>query len=73
MAGKPAEQPPSGERSQTDRRADARTEGRESEGRHQLGDGRVGPLAMSRYEKDDGRALILYVDDRPPRDGGRGT
>ncbi len=45
-----------------------------SEGRHGRADERehTGPVAIARYVKDDGRALILYVDERrtadpPPR------
>jgi hypothetical protein len=47
MAGKPAEQPPEGDRSEIDQQS-----------------GREGPLAISRSQKADGRALILYRDDR---------
>jgi hypothetical protein len=30
-------------------------------------DERVGPVAIARHVKDDGRALILYTRDEPPR------
>jgi hypothetical protein len=60
MAGKPAE-PRRGEHLQTGARVEADTHRgvQESE--------RMGPLRIERRAKDDGRALILYSEDRAAR------
>jgi hypothetical protein len=52
MAGEPAEPLPPGQPSQSEERIDAPE--------------RSGPIAIARYVKDDGRALILYTRDEPP-------
>jgi hypothetical protein len=56
MAGKPAEPEPTGERPEIEPapRAD-----------REPGDEHIGPVAIARYVKDDGRALIVYT--REPR------
>ncbi|HTA31904.1 MAG TPA: hypothetical protein VK721_00625 [Solirubrobacteraceae bacterium] len=71
MAGKPAEPPHPGHRPVG---AEPLATG-VSEDRHRRTDERelehTGPIAIERYVKDDGRALILYFDERrapaPPR------
>jgi hypothetical protein len=61
MAGKPAE-PRRAERTQAGAdEADMRAGGQEPE--------RAGPLRIERRNKDDGRALILYSEDRAARGG----
>jgi hypothetical protein len=54
MAGKP------GERPTEEQTADALLE-------RQTEPERIGPLAVERHVKDDGRALILYTHDRRAR------
>jgi hypothetical protein len=66
MAGMSAEPPDSGDRSvggnpaDTGERADARASESEHGGRGE----HAGPLAIARYVKDDGRALILYSHEQ---------
>ena len=52
MAQNPAEPPPPEQRSETGAQTDAPE--------------RIGPIAIARHVKDDGRALILYTLDDPP-------
>ena len=65
MAGKPAEPPQPGHRAigAQELATGASVERRALE--------HTGPIAIERYVKDDGRALILYFDERtaadPPR------
>jgi hypothetical protein len=70
MAGKPGEPPHPGQRPAGEellaRSASSERRGRAGELEH------TGPIAIERYVKDDGRALILYSDERraedpPPR------
>jgi hypothetical protein len=72
MAGKPAEPPHPGHRPvgeetlATSAGSERRARADEREREH------TGPVAIERYVKDDGRALILYSDERraenpPPR------
>jgi hypothetical protein len=72
MAGKPAEPPHPGQRPAgeeplaTSASSARRTRADEREVEH------TGPVAIERYVKDDGRALILYsyerrAEDPPPR------
>jgi hypothetical protein len=66
MAGKPAEPPHPGDRSPGSEPRAAGGSGERRELEH------TGPIAIERYVKDDGRALILYSDERcdedaPPR------
>jgi len=58
MAGKPAAASPSGATEQSKRDA----QGESAHPRE-----RLGPLALERLSKDDGRALILYSYVEPPR------
>jgi hypothetical protein len=60
MAGKPAE-PRRAQHPQADVEAEALREETEPE--------RTGPLRIERRSKDDGRALILYSEDRAGRGG----
>ncbi len=62
MAGKPAEPPPSDRPPGIDDQADAHAPGGEREPQHECS----GPVAIARYVKDDGRALILYTRDEHP-------
>ncbi len=57
MAGNPTEPTPSGESSELGRQTGP---GEQQEERARAGQ-RVGPLAIARHVKDDGRALILYT------------
>jgi hypothetical protein len=68
MAGKPPEPIPSGQRpagTEPLAAGGGGSGGRADEREHS------GPVAIERYVKDDGRALILYFDERrtedPPR------
>jgi hypothetical protein len=54
MAGKPPETPPEGKHEHGPREQTDETE-------------RIGPVAVARHVKDDGRALILYSRDRHER------
>jgi hypothetical protein len=54
MAGKPAEPEPAGEQPEIEPSPHVD---------HEPGDGHIGPLAITRYVKDDGRALIVYTRD----------
>jgi len=56
MAGEPAEPPPSGPEPEIER--DPKREP-EQANEH------VGPLAIARHVKDDGRALVIYTRDAP--------
>jgi hypothetical protein len=56
MVGKPAEPPPSGQSEHS---------GSEQLGEHELARERLGPVAIERLRKDDGRALILYSSIEP--------
>jgi hypothetical protein len=62
MAGNPAEPPPSDRPSELDGLAEAHARG----GERGPQDERVGPVAIARHVKDDGRALILYTREHPP-------
>lgn len=57
MAGKPAAASSAGPREQSERD----TAGESAQPRE-----RVGPLALERLSKDDGRALLLYTSVQPP-------
>jgi hypothetical protein len=56
MAGKPAEPEPAGEHSEIEPTAHLDRE---------PGDEHIGPVAIARYVKHDGRALIVYTRDPP--------
>jgi hypothetical protein len=58
MVGKPAEAPTPG----ASENAERRETGEGAPARE-----RIGPLAIERLSKDDGRALILYSSVEPPR------
>ena len=58
MAGKPAEPQTPGDSKNVERR-----EAGESEPPRE----QIGPVAIERLSKDDGRALILYSSIEPPR------
>jgi hypothetical protein len=59
MAGKPSEQPPQPSRSDAG--------GADRPLRSSPAGERIGPLAIARHSKDDGRALILYSSDPQQR------
>jgi hypothetical protein len=68
MAGMSAEPPDSDERSVGESLVDSGQQAgtRESEGERGRRGEHAGPLAIARHVKDDGRALILYTDQRDP-------
>ncbi len=69
MARKPAEPPPSGQRSEIGQQAGPREQEGEREPRQERGrqdpraerEEREGPVAIARHVKPDGRALIIYT------------
>jgi hypothetical protein len=72
MAGKLAEPGPSGDASEIELAAQAQTELDGERAAHRdaaaiptdgPGDGHIGPVAIARDVKDDGRALIIYTRD----------
>jgi len=69
MADTPPDQPDRGQRPLSEAHVEsARQTGRhEPQGGEAAGGERVGPVAIARHVKDDGRALILYARDRGRR------
>jgi hypothetical protein len=66
MAGKPAEPPHPGHRAAGEEPLSSGEGASQRERYRELE--RTGPVAIARHVKDDGRALILYFDERRTED-----